>query len=126
MFDPAWLAFVAAHAEHVVTLDGVPVLAHIGDLDERLRVMLAMKDGRPVDATAGLTILAWEESGGIENEELRKRERPFMGRLTPETVPALERASYFGAYKGVTDLLTKYLWPEWAFGADPAGRRGSA
>ena len=37
-----------------------------------------------------------------------------MGRLTPETVPALERASYFGAYKGVTDLLTKYLWPEWA------------
>jgi len=29
-------------------------------------------------------------------------------------VPAIERASYVGAYKGVTDLLTKYLWPEWA------------
>ena len=25
---------------------------------------------------------------------------------------AIERASYRGSYKGVTDLLTKYLWPE--------------
>ena len=33
----------------------------------------------------------------------------------PEAVPGIERASYTGAYKGVTDLLTKYLWPEWAF-----------
>ena len=37
-----------------------------------------------------------------------------MDRLVPETVRPLERASYFGAYKGVTDILTKYLWPEWA------------
>ena len=37
-----------------------------------------------------------------------------MERLEPGTVRSLERASYFGAYKGVTDLLTKYLWPEWA------------
>lgn len=37
-----------------------------------------------------------------------------MERLAPDTVRSLERASYFGAYKGVTDLLTKYLWPEWA------------
>jgi phosphatidylglycerophosphate synthase len=58
--------------------------------------------------------LAWETADGIGNEELRKKERPFMDRLEPETVPGLERASYFGAYKGVTDLLTKYLWPEWA------------
>ena len=114
VFDPAWLAFVAERPEHVVTLGGVPVLAHSESLDERLRVMLAMKEARPLQAAPGLAILAWEESGGIGNNELRKRERPFMGRLTPETVPALERASYFGAYKGVTDLLTKYLWPEWA------------
>ena len=76
--------------------------------------MLAMKEHRPLAGADGLTLLAWEESGGIGNDELRKRERPFMGRLTPDTVPQLERASYFGAYKGVTDLLTKYLWPEWA------------
>jgi phosphatidylglycerophosphate synthase len=114
VFDPAWLGFVVERPEHVVTLGGVPVLAHSDRLDERLRVMLAMKEGRKLEAADGLTLVAWEESAGIGNDELRKRERPFMGRLTPETVPALERASYFGAYKGVTDLLTKYLWPEWA------------
>src|SRR3546814_490763 len=67
-----------------------------------------MSEGRSVEG------LAWEESDGLTNDELRKRERPFMDRLTPETVRTLERASYFGAYKGVTDILTKYLWPEWA------------
>jgi phosphatidylglycerophosphate synthase len=113
VFDPAWLAYVAARADHVVTMGGVPVLAHVTDLDARLAVTLAMREGRPADA-AGLAVTAFEESGSLENETLRKRERPFMGRLTPETVPALERASYYGAYKGVTDILTKYLWPEWA------------
>ena len=45
---------------------------------------------------------------------LRKRETPFIMALRPDTVRTIERASYFGAYKGVTDILTKYLWPEWA------------
>lgn len=49
------------------------------------------------------------------NEQLRKKETPFATRLTPQTRYQIERASYFGAYKGVTDLLTKYLWPELAF-----------
>ena len=48
------------------------------------------------------------------NDELRKREQPFLLPLTAENLRAAERASYYGAYKGVTDILTKYLWPEWA------------
>lgn len=52
---------------------------------------------------------------GFYNEQLRKTETPFAMRLTPDTRYTIERASYFGAYKGVTDVLTKYLWPELAF-----------
>jgi len=52
---------------------------------------------------------------GFYNEKLRKTERPFASLLTPQSRYRIERASYFGAYKGVTDLLTKYLWPELAF-----------
>lgn len=110
-FDPTWLRFIAARPGHVVTFAGVPVLANCAD--DHLAVVEAMEQGRPLRAT-GLTVTAWEESGGLTNDELRKRERPFMDRLAPETVRSLERASYFGAYKGVTDILTKYLWPEWA------------
>jgi phosphatidylglycerophosphate synthase len=98
----------------VLTLGGIPVLAHCPDLEERLRVISAMKDGHALDPEFGLKVIAFEDMGSLENEELRKREKPFLGALAPETVRPLERASYFGAYKGVTDILTKYLWPEWA------------
>ena len=78
-----------------------------------------VKDGEPVlgqwagaapDQTVDLST-----NPGFYNEQLRKKETPFAMRLTPETRYRIERASYFGAYKGVTDLLTKYLWPELAF-----------
>jgi phosphatidylglycerophosphate synthase len=109
-FDPSWLKLAAARPGLVVTRGGVPVLAHAtGARDEIARTMA---ERRKVLAASDL--IEWEEAGGLENEELRKKERPFMDRLAPETVRSLERASYFGAYKGVTDLLTKYLWPEWA------------
>ena len=107
-WDPSWLGFVADRPGEIVTFGGVPVLAHVSNEIERERIRAAMRDGRSVEG------LAWEESAGLTNDELRKRERPFMDRLAPDTVRRLERASYFGAYKGVTDILTKYLWPEWA------------
>lgn len=113
VFDPSWLRWIAARPDHVLTSGGVPVLAHVEDLDARLAVTYAMGHGEALPP-GPLAVVAYEDIGSLENEALRKREKPFLGRLTPETVRPLERASYFGAYKGVTDLLTKYLWPEWA------------
>jgi phosphatidylglycerophosphate synthase len=110
-FDPAWLRLAAARPGLVVTRGGVPVLAHAPSDGEA--VAAAMEAGTRYAGGIG-EALAWEEADGIGNDELRKKERPFMERLEPATVRALERASYFGAYKGVTDILTKYLWPEWA------------
>jgi phosphatidylglycerophosphate synthase len=111
-FDPSWLKLVAEKPGLVVTRGGVPVLAHAVD-GQRDEIALAMERNRPPSDARG-EILPWESADGVGNEELRKKERPFMDRLAPETVRSLERASYIGAYKGVTDLLTKYLWPEWA------------
>jgi len=61
-----------------------------------------------------LEIIELGEGHRIYNEQLRKLETPYSERLTPQTRRAIERRSYYGAYKGVTDLLTKYLWPELA------------
>jgi phosphatidylglycerophosphate synthase len=110
-FDPSWLKLAAARPGLVVTRGGVPVLAHVG-ADEDMR--RAMEGNAPLPAPRDWEVIAWETAEGVGNDELRKKERPFLDRLGPETVRGLERASYFGAYKGVTDLLTKYLWPEWA------------
>lgn len=112
-FDPAWIGHLVGRPGTMVTRGSVPALAHVTSIDQRKQVARAMGEGKALPGGALEEIPA--EAEGIFNEALRKRERPFVERLVPEAVPAIERASYIGAYKGVTDLLTKYLWPEWAF-----------
>jgi len=112
-FDPAWLPHLVARPGTMLTRDGVPVLAHVVTAQDRARVAQAMEADLAPDP-GPLAVIAAEADEGIFNEALRKREKPFAERLVPASVPAIERASYTGAYKGVTDLLTKYLWPEWA------------
>jgi phosphatidylglycerophosphate synthase len=112
VFDPAWTAYLRTRPGTVLTRAGKPVLAHVvaADLPATRH---AMEAGTPLPTH--LDLLPAEREEGIFNEALRKRERPFAEALVPTSVPAIERATYVGAYKGVTDLLTKYLWPEWAF-----------
>ncbi|ANI77127.1 Archaetidylinositol phosphate synthase [Sphingobium sp. EP60837] len=62
----------------------------------------------------GLQIIELRDGHKVYNEQLRKLETPYAERLTPQTRRSIERRSYYGAYKGVTDILTKYLWPELA------------
>ena len=112
VFDPAWLRHIAAQPGSVLTLAGRPVLAHARNEREAADVRAAMRGTAALPDT--VTATAYEDGAEIENATLRKRERPFLLELTPETRRAAERASYYGAYKGVTDLLTKYLWPELA------------
>lgn len=113
-FDPAWLRHIASCPGLVLTLGGVPAIAHATNEAQAEAVAAAMAAGKPLTVGYGLEVIAFEDGPTIENKQLRKRETPFLMRLEPGTVRAIERASYFGAYKGVTDVLTKYLWPEWA------------
>ncbi|SOB87022.1 Phosphatidylglycerophosphate synthase [Sphingomonas guangdongensis] len=112
VFDPAWTAYLRSRPGTVLTRGRRPILAHVAAPDVPA-TRAAMTAGAPLPAH--LTLLPAEREEGIFNESLRKRERPFAEPLVPATVPAIERASYVGAYKGVTDLLTLYLWPGWAF-----------
>jgi phosphatidylglycerophosphate synthase len=113
VFDPAWIAYLNERPGEVVTIGGVPVIAHCRSPEEREQGRNAMEEGRSIGAST-LSAIPFEGGEVHLNAQLRKREQPFMMRLEPSTVRAAERASYFGAYKGVTDILTKYLWPEWA------------
>ena len=113
-FDPAWFRHAAAEPGLVLTLGGVPALAHARTESEAEALRRAMRAQQPLADAGSLTVLAYEDGPTIMNKQLRKRETPFLLALTPQTLRQAERASYFGAYKGVTDILTKYLWPEWA------------
>jgi len=103
-FDPQWIGFMLARSESVLTVEGIPALA----LSSDPAAIALMRDGK----VPALAIVRSEDNATFYNQALRKREKPFLERLTPAAVPAIERQSYYGAYKGVTDLLTKYLWPE--------------
>jgi phosphatidylglycerophosphate synthase len=108
-FDPLWLDFMKARPNSVLTIQGKPALAHV--VDGGGAALAAMEAGQ---VPVGLEPVQAEDHRDFYNKALRKLEWPFLVRLTPEAVPGIERRSYYGAYKGVTDVLTKYLWPEWA------------
>ena len=113
-WDPETYKHLAAQPGLVITKSGVPVIAHCTTGPEAAAVIAAISANGALANMQGLTIIAIESGWQIENKQLRKRFTPFIEQLVPENVRSIERASYFGAYKGVTDILTKYLWPEWA------------
>jgi phosphatidylglycerophosphate synthase len=113
-WDPTLYQHLARHPGLMITKGGVPVLAHCIDQQSGTAIESAMLGEKVITEMPDMTVIAIESGWQIENKQLRKRITPFVDRLVPANIPALERASYFGAYKGVTDILTKYLWPEWA------------
>ena len=45
------------------------------------------------------------------DEALRSARPPVLERVTPERSDELERLLYGNAYRGITDLVTKFVWP---------------
>ena len=96
-FDPVWLNHIAAKPGRSLNDGDVPVIAHHGPGVEKAECYDLRQQPK------------------LYNETLRKLQQPFSMPLTAENRGRIERDSYYGAYKGVTDLLTKYLWPQIAF-----------
>jgi len=110
-WDPAWLKAMAARPRTVLTLGGKSVLAQVPPGEDAAAIVKAVADGAPVE---GYETLA-AETAELSYAELRKRDRPFVMRLDPADPEPVERAAYDAAYKGVTDVLTLYLWRKPAF-----------
>ena len=113
-FDPYWLKWVADRPGHGVTREGELVLAHCSDRESADAVRQAMIERRPLAGSPAMVLVAQETFEPQHDRQLRKREQPFIERLTADRAAAIERRTYYAAYKGVTDLLTQDLWPEWA------------
>lgn len=63
------------------------------------------------DLPSGLNVVTPTTLVGTYNSKLRKRETPFLGALDASTVSAIEKRTFAASYKGVTDVVTKYVWP---------------
>jgi phosphatidylglycerophosphate synthase len=114
-WDPAWLRYLEAEPGLAVTIGGRPALVYCPDPAIAHDVETAMIAGAPLPGSLGLREMRVEDGTVLYNHMLRKRETAYLMPLTPETAYAVEKASYDGAYKGVTDVLTLYMWRGAAF-----------
>jgi phosphatidylglycerophosphate synthase len=112
-WDPAWLAHVRDHPGLAVTFRGHPALVHCADPEQAREVIVAIEGGGTLPP--GFTVQDAEAEASLYNATLRKREDAYLLPLTRAAVPIIEKASYDASYKGVTDILTLYLWRRAAF-----------
>ncbi len=64
---------------------------------------------------AGLLVRSPEEVAGAYDAALRKRSAPLVRELTRDNVREIEQLTFNASYKGVTDFVTKWVWPKIAF-----------
>lgn len=87
-----------------------PVAAHVAAADASLvRDFLDGKKGN-----GKLPSLAFETPqtlGATYLKKLRKIDPPYLLPISAENKRKLEQRLFSGSYKGVTDLVTKWLWP---------------
>jgi phosphatidylglycerophosphate synthase len=112
-WDPAWLNAIKNHPDNALMLGDRAVLAHVSAEQDAAPMRAAMDSGSPWTGDGLEKIDA--ENAEISYTELRKRDRPFVMPLDPADPVPVERAAYDASYKGVTDVLTLYLWRRPAF-----------
>jgi phosphatidylglycerophosphate synthase len=112
VFDESLIRALAGRSNVALVDDAGRVVAYNLPRDRAAAGMAALAEGKGLSAVLGdAPRLTAMELGSAYNSELRKREPPVLERLTPDTVDAVEKRLFKGSYKGVTDLVTKYVWP---------------
>jgi phosphatidylglycerophosphate synthase len=110
VFDESLIRALAGKPNTVlVDDDGRSVALHV-PAGRAKAAIEAFDAGKPPNLT-GLTALNAQQLAGNYNSALRKREPPVLERLTAANAGAVEKRLFQGSYKGVTDLVTKYVWP---------------
>jgi phosphatidylglycerophosphate synthase len=108
VFDESLIGALAKRPGAVLVDEaGRPVAAHVPAADAQA-VAARLLAGEVASGTEPLTAMQLQ---GAYNNALRKREPPVLERLTAGNVRQVEKRLFQGSYKGVTDLVTKYLWP---------------
>ncbi|MBN2231258.1 MAG: CDP-alcohol phosphatidyltransferase family protein [Deltaproteobacteria bacterium] len=89
---------------------GRPTAAHISAA-RRSEVLGHLQNPATIPAPDGVTCLTPAELVSGFQHRLRKIQPPYVLPITVENRRRLEKLLFTGSYKGVTDLVTKWLWP---------------
>jgi phosphatidylglycerophosphate synthase len=110
VYDESLIAALARRPRSVlVAPDGSPLAAHVSPFQQNA-VAAALEAGDA--ASPALMGLERLDPGALAyNEVLRKREAPVLEPLASAAVRRVEARLFQGSYKGVTDIVTKRVWP---------------
>jgi phosphatidylglycerophosphate synthase len=89
-----------------------PVAGHGRNAAERAILAEAIRKGRLSDMTSDFVVVDPAGLASTYDQALRRKGAPYLLSLETLSPAAIERRMYQESYKGVTDLVTKYLWPE--------------
>jgi phosphatidylglycerophosphate synthase len=101
----------AAPRTCLTTEDGTSLVAVHAPAAEVAAAEQALTENRPAALPEGYRLTGPKALSGSYNAKLRKRAVPLLEHLTATNVGAIEARMFTGAYKGATDLVTKYVWP---------------
>ena len=114
------VADLVAHGPNaVLAIDGEggksakPIAAHVAvaDAPDVIGFLKQEAAGAEVELPAHIEVKGLLDIGSTYNQKLRKREVPYALNVAPDTIETIENRIFAGAYKGITDFVTKYLWP---------------
>jgi phosphatidylglycerophosphate synthase len=116
-------ALVARPATLLAAKELGAIAAHVSAAD--LPLAQAVVTGREAPAALAVETVAPERLVSAWLPNLRKREPAWVCAATPERVREIEAHAFAASYKGVTDLVTRWLWPRPAAAATRwCARRG--
>lgn len=109
LFDGRALAGLLERPGTVLADAGDRIAAGFVEASQAARVAAAIR-GEPGEPPAGLRLLRADELGRFD-EALRSARPPLLERVSVERRDFLESLLYGNAYRGITDLVTKFVFP---------------
>ena len=114
LYDDRLLNYLVETPARMLKIDGdkgpMVVAAHV-EASQAQPIKDAMINSAPDPDIAGVQAETLETLSLSFQERLRKVEQPFVLAMTPQNRGDLERRLFKWAYKGITDLVTKWAWP---------------
>lgn len=108
LFELRTLKALLSHPDHVLlcATDGQPAAALLvdGDRDASLAYLYGGSTASPLATIASTQLQNFDA-------RLRRSEPPLLEPISAVNRERLEATLYGNAYKGITDLVTKWLWP---------------
>ncbi len=108
VFESRTIEAVLARSNCILQYEGRAVAAFV-DADRAAVVALHMQKHVP-GLPAGYTVISTDDLTSFDTN-LRRATRPLLEPVSPDRKRQLENKLYGNAYRGITDLVTKFVWP---------------